>query len=359
MKAYTTKATHPANFLRRNYIKRDIDMMNKQILLSELPQGKLTIDCFSAQEVPVEAPGADQLLVKTLLLSQDAANRAWMQGATYRSALSGGEVMASYGIGEVIESNHPDWKPGDIVGADIGWQEYAVLSASEVSRAPQHEGPVSYGLSLLGIAGLTAYHGLLNVAGIHAGETLLVSAAAGSVGSIVGQIGRIKGARVIGVAGGTEKCAWVENQLGFDACIDYKSADKSLRDQLQAAAPDGIDVYFDNTGGDILQTALFSMKMKGRVACCGAVSMYDGKPKPGPFGVPGLIVTKRLRVEGFIVNDFEAFDTDALNDLAMWAKHGEIHIAEDIIDGLENAPSGLIGLLAGENRGKRMIRVAS
>jgi NADPH-dependent curcumin reductase CurA len=242
--------------------------------------------------------------------------------------------------------------------ADIGWQEYAVIDGGQVTAAPDHKGPISHGLSLLGVAGLTAYHGLINVAGIHAGETLLVSAAAGSVGSIVGQIGRIKGARIIGVAGGEAKCRWVERELGFDVCINYKSEDRSLRDQLQAAAPNGVDVYFDNTGGDILQTALFAMNLKGRIACCGAVSMYDTKPKPGPFGVPGLLVTKRLRMEGFIVSDYAHLDADALHDLSVWEHQGDLTLFEDIIEGLENAPAGLIGLLAGENRGKRMIRVA-
>tara|TARA_B100000900_G_scaffold411526_1_gene431355 strand:+ start:2656 stop:3693 length:1038 start_codon:yes stop_codon:yes gene_type:complete len=334
------------------------NVKNKQILLSKLPDGKLTADCFSVREVPVEAPSEGQILIKTLLLSQDAANRAWMQGATYRGALNHGDVMASYGIGEVLESSHASWNPGDLVMADIGWQEYALVDVREATPAPEHDGPLSHGLSLLGVAGLTAYHGLINVAGIHAGETLLISAAAGSVGSIVGQIGRMKGARVIGVAGGDEKCRWVETELGFDACLNYKSSAQSLRDQLQSAAPAGVDVYFDNTGGDILQAALFSMNLRGRVACCGAVSMYDGKPKPGPFGVPGLLVTKRLKMEGFIVSDYAHLDSDARHELSLWARQGDLKIIEDILDGLDNAPAGLIGLLAGENRGKRMIRVA-
>jgi hypothetical protein len=243
------------------------------------------------------------------------------------------------------------------VSGDIGWQAYAVLDARQVGRVGPHR-PLSQCISLLGVAGKTAYHGLINVPGIHAGETLLVSAAAGSVGSMVGQIGRIKGAKVIGIAGGTEKCAWVVNELGFDACLDYKDTSIALREQLARAAPNGVDVYFDNTGGDILQVALFAMRMKGRVSCCGAVSMYDGKPRPGPFGVPGLLVTKRLRMEGFIVSDYAHLDADAEHDLSMWARSGQLKVVEDIVEGLENAPAGLIGLLAGENRGKRMVRVA-
>lgn len=331
---------------------------NRRILLTDIPKGKLTEEHFSHDEVDVVSPGENEVLVKTLILSQDAANRAWMQGATYRSALESGHVMSSGGIGRVVASNSDRFSEGQLVSGDLGWQEYAVVAAKALAVVQPTDGPLSHSLSLLGIAGLTAYHGLINVPGIHAGETLLVSAAGGSVGSLVGQIGRIKGAQVIGIAGGPEKCRWLVDELGFDACLDYKDTNSPLKDQLAAVAPDGVDVYFDNTGGDILQTALFAMKMKGRVSCCGAVSMYDGKPKPGPFGVPGLLVTKRLRMEGFIVSDYSHFDADARHDLSLWAKQGELKVVEDVIEGLENAPRGLIGLLAGENRGKRMIKVA-
>ncbi|HSG88274.1 MAG TPA: NADP-dependent oxidoreductase [Pseudomonadales bacterium] len=329
---------------------------NRRILIRELPSGKLGPEHFATDEVDVQAPGPGQVLVRTILLSQDAANRAWMQGATYRDAIGAGEVMASGGVGEVIASDAEGLDEGDIVWGDTGWQEYAVLDARAVQKLPDHR-PLSQLISLLGVAGKTAYHGLINVAGIHAGETLLVSAAAGSVGSIVGQIGKLRGARVVGVAGGAEKCAWVVDELGFDACLDYKNTELALPKQVRAACPDGVDVYFDNTGGDILQCALFAMNNKGRIACCGAVSMYDGKPKPGPMGIPGLIVVKRLRVEGFIVSDFAQLDADAEFDLATWAADGRLKVVEDILDGLERAPEGLIDLLAGGNRGKRMIRV--
>ncbi|TVS16470.1 MAG: NADP-dependent oxidoreductase [Gammaproteobacteria bacterium] len=330
---------------------------NRRILIRELPKGNLTTECFTTDEVDVTDPGPGQLLVRTLLLSQDAANRAWMQGATYRDAIEAGQVMASGGIGEVVASKSDAFSPGDIVWGDTGWQEYAVLEARGVQKLKSHK-PLSHLISLLGVAGKTAYHGLINVPGIHAGETLLVSAAAGSVGSIVGQIGRIKGARVIGIAGGEAKCRWVVDELGFDACLDYKDTGTPLPKQLGAACPEGVDVYFDNTGGDILQAALFAMRQRGRVACCGAVSMYDGKPRPGPYGVPGLLVVKRLKMEGFIVMDYAHLDADAEHDLSMWAADGHLKVVEDILDGLEQAPAGLVGLLAGENRGKRMIRVA-
>ena len=329
---------------------------NVQILLMERPRGPLAETHFATRSVPMPAPGDGQLLVRTLLLSLDAANRAWMQGATYRAALNAGELMSGYGIGEVVESRSPKFARGDVVMGELGWQEWCAGDAKGFARASAHR-PLSQQLSVLGVTGKTAYHGLLNVPGIAAGETLLVSAAGGAVGSIVGQIGKIKGARVIGVAGGREKCDWIVRELGFDACIDYKN--DGLPAALKRAAPEGIDVYFDNTGGAILQAALFAMKQRGRISCCGAVSQYDVAAPKSPAGVPGLLVVKRLRMEGFIVMDFADKDADAERDLSAWARSGQLKVIEDVIDGLEHAPRGLIGLLAGENRGKRMIRVGA
>ncbi len=327
---------------------------NTQILLRERPDGPLAESHFELRQAPVPTPGEGQLLVRSILLSQDAANRAWMQGPTYKSAVNPGDVMHGYALCEVAESRAPGFQPGDLVLGEAGWQQYAALDASAVQRARDHR-PLTHLLSVLGIAGKTAYHGLLHVSGIADGETLLVSAAAGSVGSLVGQIGKIKGARVIGIAGGSQKCAWVVDELGFDACIDYKGED--VPQALGRHAPAGIDVYFDNVGGNILQAALFQMKLHGRIACCGAVSQYDGGTLASPLGIPGLLVIKRLRMEGFIVMDFADRDADAERDLAEWSASGRLVVAEDVIDGLENAPRGLVGLLAGENRGKRMIRV--
>jgi len=328
---------------------------NTQILLVERPKGRLEERHFQVREGEVPTPGDGQLLLRSVLLSLDAANRAWMQGATYRAAVEEGQVMAGGGIAEVVESRAAGYAPGDLVFGELGWQEYALADPRALARCSDHR-PLTHQLSVLGIAGKTAYHGLVHVSGIEAGETLLVSAAAGSVGSIVGQIGKIRGARVVGVAGGPEKCAWVVGELGFDACIDYKG--EEVPAALARHCPDGVDVYFDNTGGPILQAALFAMKNHGRIACCGAVSMYDGGPITGPVGIPGLLVVKRLRMEGFIVMDFADRDDVAERDLSAWAESGRLVVVEDVIDGLENAPRGLIGLLAGENRGKRMIRVS-
>jgi NADPH-dependent curcumin reductase CurA len=327
---------------------------NLQIVLTDTPNGKLQESHFESRSSEAPSPEDGQVLVRSVLLSLDAANRAWMQGATYKSAVEPGQIMHGYALGEVIESRSATHATGDIVAGELGWQQYAALDASAVRPVGDHR-PLSHYHSLLGIAGITAYHGLLTLFGVREGETLLVSAAAGSVGSLVGQIGKIKGARVVGIAGGPEKCRWVEDELGFDACIDYKN--ERLSRALREHCPKGVDLYFDNVGGDILQAALFAMSLNGRISCCGAVSQYDSAKPTGPLGVPGLLVTKRLTMRGFIASDFPEQDAQAIKELGEWAASGKLKVVEDILDGLENAPRGLIGLLAGENRGKRMIRV--
>ena len=331
-------------------------MTNRQIVLERLPQGdRLAAEHFALNKAERPTAGEGEVLLKTRYISLDAANRAWMQGATYRSALNAGQVMAGGALAEVVESNAGHLKPGDLVFADTGWQEYAALPAKHLAKLTDLK-PETHLLSVFGIAGLTAYFGLLECGQPKPGETVVVSAAAGSVGSIVGQIAKIKGCRVVGIAGGEEKGRWLTDELGFDAAVDYKSSE--FKRQLRAACPDGIDVYFDNTGGDVLEACLFAMRNHGRIACCGAVSQYDGAAPPhGPRGVPGLIVTKRLTLRGFVVMDFADQNEKALADLQSWVKDGRLKVKEDIIDGLENLPNALIGLLHGDNRGKRMVRV--
>jgi NADPH-dependent curcumin reductase CurA len=331
-------------------------MPNRQIVLDRLPNAdRLAADHFALNVAEIPTPGAGEVLLKTRYISLDAANRAWMQGATYRSALAAGQVMAGGGLSEIVASNVDHLKPGDLVFADAGWQEYAVLPGRGLQAQPALK-PETHLLSVYGIAGLTAYFGLLKCGEPREGETVVVSAAAGSVGSIVGQIAKIKGCRVIGIAGGVEKGRWLTDELGFDAAVDYKAPD--FKRQLRAAVPDGIDVFFDNTGGDVFEACLFAMRNHGRIACCGAVSQYDGGPPAhGPRGVPGLIVTKRLNLRGFVVMDYAAENAQALADLQSWVADGRLKVKEDVIDGLENLPSALIGLLAGENLGKRMVRV--
>jgi NADPH-dependent curcumin reductase CurA len=328
---------------------------NRQILLVEKPADKLSPEHFRLREAPLPAPQDGEVLLRVRLISLDAANRAWMQGATYRAAVEAGSVMAGAALAEVVESRADGFAAGDLVFADTGWQDYAALPARALTRLPKIA-PLTHLLSVYGIAGLTAYFGLLHVGRPKAGETVVVSAAAGSVGSLAGQIGKIKGCRVVGIAGGPEKCAWLTGELGFDAAVDYK--DGNLFKALRAAAPQGIDVYFDNVGGDILEACLAQMNVRGRIACCGAVSQYDRTPAGhGPRGVPGLIVVKRLVMQGFIVTDFFKEREVALSELQSWVAAGKLKVQEDVIEGLENTPRALIGLLAGENRGKRMVRV--
>ena len=331
------------------------DTVNRQILLVEKPTGKLGPEHFKMSKGTIPEPKDGEALVRTRYVSLDAANRAWMHGATYRAAVEANTVMAGGGIAEVVSSKDPSLKPGDIVFGDTGWQDYAAVPARHLSKMPKLE-PMTHLLSVYGIAGLTAYFGLLDVGKPKAGETVVVSAAAGSVGSIVGQIAKIKGCSVVGIAGGKDKCGWLVNDLGFDAAVDYK--DGAVFKALRAAAPKGIDVYFDNVGGDILEACLAQMNNRGRIACCGAISQYDGVPSAhGPRGVPGLIVVKRLVMQGFIVTDFMDQRDEALSDLQSWVAAGKLKVQEDVINGLENTPKALIGLLAGENRGKRMVKV--
>ena len=333
-----------------------MNAINRQVLLVEKPRGKLAPSNFRLAESVFPSCADGEALLKVRYISLDAANRAWMQGATYRSAVDAGSVMAGGAIAEVIESKAQGLAKGDLVFADTGWQEYAALPTKQLIKVP-HVERMTHLLSVYGIAGLTAYFGLLRVGEPKAGETVVVSAAAGSVGSLVGQIAKIKGCRVIGVAGGAEKCAWLKSELGFDEAVDYKAG--NLYAALKAAAPDGIDVYFDNTGGEILEACLPLMNLHGRIACCGAVSAYDGAPPAaGPRGLPGLLVVKRIRMQGFIVMDFYDQRDAALADLQQWVASGKLKVQEDVIDGLENTPAALIGLLAGDNRGKRMVKVA-
>src|SRR6516164_1760714 len=330
-------------------------IVNRQILLVEKPSGKLGPEHFKLTDGSIPEPKDGEALLRVRYISLDAANRAWMHGATYRSAVEANTVMAGGGIAEVVASKAPGLAAGDLVFADTGWQDYAALPAKHLTKMPKIE-PMTHLLPIFGIAGLTASFGLLEVGKPKSGETVVVSAAAGSVGSIVGQIARIKGCHVVGIAGGKDKCHWLTSELGLDAAVDYK--DGAVFKALRAAAPKGIDVYFDNVGGDILEACLPQMNNYGRIACCGAISQYDGVPaEHGPRGVPGLIVVKRLIMQGFIVMDFMKERDRALADLQSWVAGGKLKVQEDVIKGLENTPKALIGLLAGENRGKRMVRV--
>ncbi|MFT5799267.1 MAG: NADPH-dependent curcumin reductase CurA [Candidatus Azotimanducaceae bacterium] len=331
-------------------------MTNRQIVVSELPQGTLEQKHFALQDAEMPVAGEGEVLLRTILMSIDAANRSWMQGATYRDAVKAGDVMATYSICEVMVSNSARVAVGDIVAAESVWAEYVTCPARKVQKLPKMD-VLSHLISVYGIAGKTAFHGLVSVGKPMAGETVVVSAAAGSVGGYVGQIAKALGCHVVGIAGGPEKCKWVVDHLGFDACVDYRAG--GLFKSLRAACPNGIDVYFDNVGGSVLEATLALMNEKGRIACCGAISQYDSANPTGPRNLPGALVVKRLRMEGFIVMDFADDDTKAIRALQTWVSNGQIKVTEDIVDGLENAPTALIGLLAGDNKGKRMVRVGA
>ncbi len=329
--------------------------MNRQWLYAKQPQGKIGPDTFQWTETAIPEAREGEALVRTRMLSLDPANRAWMMGKTYRDALEPGQVMSGFAIGEVVDSKTGGLKAGDIVEGDWGWQDYAAMPARRLTRRTT-QAPLELLIGPLSVTGLTAYFGLLNVGQPKPGDTVLVSAAAGAVGTMVGQIARLAGCRVIGTAGGQDKCDWLVRDLGFDAAVDYKAG--GVYRALRAVCPNGIDVYFDNTGGPVLEAALSLMNLRGRIVCCGNVSQYDvEKPAPGPMAVPGLVVTKRLRLEGFIVMDFYDQRAEAEARLARWVEEGKIKAIVDVVDGLDKAPQALIGLFEGRNKGKMAVRV--
>ena len=328
----------------------------KRFYLKSKPTDQLTLDHFEMREDEVASPQAGEVLVKTLYISLDAAQRAWLQGRTYRGEVGAGTPMPGLLIGEIVESNDPSMKTGDIIEGDLGWQEYGIARARHLNKRKRVE-PLTHLVSLQGIAGHTAYVGMTHLGAPRAGDTVLVSAAAGAVGSIAIQLARLAGAKTVGLAGSDEKCDWLKKTAKADVAINYKSG--NLLKNLTEAAPQGIDLYFDNVGGNVLEAALFAMNERGRVICCGAVSQYDGPgTNAGPRGIPGLIVVKRLSMRGFVVMDDAWIYPEADRRMAAWAKAGEIAVAEDIIDGFENTPEALIGLLAGKNTGKRIIKLA-
>lgn len=326
----------------------------KQFIVKEIPKNNLEISNFEMREVDVPKASEDEILVKNILLSIDAANRTWMQGRTYRDQVFAGDVMPSYSIAEVVESNHPDFKVGQIVTSDSYWEEFSLVKAKDVHKCPQ-DIPLSYLLSIFGIAGLTAYHGLFDVGKLEASDTVVVSAAAGSVGIYVGQLAKAFGCKVIGIAGSDEKCKELVDSLGFDGCINYKNG--NLLKDLKEFCPEGISLYFDNVGGHILEAVLVRMQNRGRIVCCGAISQYESSSPIGPRNVPGFIITKRLKMEGFIVMDFQEKHLEAINHMKALLNQGKIKVVDHIAEGLEKAPEALVNLLNGKNFGKSMVRI--
>ena len=327
---------------------------NKVIILKDLPKFALNSACFTTTDRPVKEPMLGEVLVKVKLISIDAANRAWLNGPTYRPAVSVGDIMPAYGIGEVVKSRSKSLNKGDLVSGELEWSEYTTKRTSFLRKVDGNYNLTDL-LTYKGIAGLTAYHGLLNIAKIEPKETVLVSTAAGSVGIFACQIARILGCKVIGLSSSDEKCDWVEKNLGIDKCINYKG--ENFSETLKEICPEGIDVYFDNVGGNLLEQTLYRMRLKGRVVCCGAISQYDQETTVSPKNIPGVIVTKRLKLEGFIVMDFQTENFKALEDLSKWFEAGRLKVFTEEYKGLDSAPLALINLLKGKNLGKTIIKI--
>jgi NADPH-dependent curcumin reductase CurA len=335
---------------------------NRQILLASRPRGEPTPDNFQLVETDVPEPGPGQMLLRTIYLSLDPYMRGRMNaGPSYAKPVEVGEVMEARAVCEVVKSNLPQHKPGDLVVAGTGWQEYVLSDGNGVQKIDPALRPISHALGVLGMPGLTAYTGLLEIGKPQAGETLVVAAASGAVGSVVGQVAKIKGGRAIGIAGGERKCRYVKEALGFDACLDHHQPD--LAECLKAACPKGIDIYFENVGGAVFDAVLPLLNNFARVPVCGLIAHYNAAELPaGPNRVPELmrsILVKRLTLRGFIVWDFATQYPDFLRDMSGWLREGRVKYREDITDGLENAPRELIGLLKGKNFGKKIIRVSA
>ena len=327
---------------------------NTQVFLKETPKGKLLKSHFEIKNTSIKPPVRGEVLIEIEYISIDAANRAWMQGRTYREQILPGNLMAGYAIGKVIDSKSELFKIGDYVEGDLGWQNYAIKNEKEIEKS-NIISTINLHMSVRGITGRTAYIGM-KLANLKKEDTVLISAAAGAVGNVAGQIAKIHGCRVIGLTGSEIKSKWLVEELGFDGAINYKSG--NLVKDLRKLCPNKVDVYFDNVGGEIFESILFGMNNHGRIICCGALSLYDQlPPKSGTRGGRGIIVTKRLSLKGFIVMDFDHQKEEAIKQLQKWINENKLIVSEDIVEGLEAAPSALIGLLNGENKGKRMVKI--
>jgi NADPH-dependent curcumin reductase len=333
-----------------------MDAVNHQFRLAARPDAMVGREHFDYVEEPLPELTDGQVLVKTAYISLDPAMRGWMaEGRSYIPPVQIGEVMRAGTVGEVVESKGQKLAVGDQVTGWLGVQKYAVCDENAVFKVDAGEIPLTTFLGALGMPGMTAYFGLLDVGAPKEGETVVVSGAAGAVGSVVGQIAKIKGCRVVGIAGGPEKCAWIVDELGFDAAIDYKGED--VGDALRKHCPEGIDVYFDNVGGDILDAALARLARGARVVICGAISQYNNlESMRGPSNYMSLLVN-RARMEGFVVIDYMGRATEATREMAGWIAEGKLIAREDVVEGFESFPEALQKLFRGENVGKLVLKV--
>ncbi len=334
----------------------------RKIVLASRPVGAPTADNFRLTETPLPALAEGQLLLRTLYLSLDPYMRGRMSDApSYAAPVAVGEVMVGGTVSKVIASRHPGFKEGELVLGMSGWQDHAVSDGNGLTRLDALEQP-SLALGVLGMPGFTAYMGLLDIGLPKAGETVVVAAASGAVGSVVGQIAKLKGCRVVGIAGGAEKCRYVVDQLGFDACIDHRAADFAA--QLGAACAQGIDVYFENVGGAVFDAVLPLLNVGARVPVCGLIAHYnDTAPPPRPDRLGLLtrtLLTRRIKMQGFIIfDDYGHRYGEFFEQMSQWLKEGKIRFREDLVEGLDNAPQAFIGLLQGKNFGKLVVRVAA
>ena len=331
----------------------------KRIVLASRPVGEPKPSDFRLEETPIPTPGDGQVLLRTIWLSLDPYMRGRMSdGPSYATPVPIGGVLEAGTVNEVIASNNPDFAKGDIVLARVGWQTHALSDGRGLAKIDPKLAPISTAVGVLGMPGMTAYTGLLDIGKPQTGETVVVAAASGAVGSAVGQIAKIKGARAVGIAGGRDKCDFVKQELGFDECLDHR--DPGLAAKLKAACPKGIDVYFENVGGAVFEAVFPLLNNFARVPVCGLIAHYNDTEAKSPKWAGALmraVLTKRLTIRGFIVSDFAARHTDFLRDMSGWVREGKVRYKEFVTEGLDNAPAAFMGMLKGANFGKQLVRV--
>lgn len=327
---------------------------NRQVVIAGIPTDHLQVSHYKMSEAATPDPAGGQVLVRTLLLSMDPVRRTGITGKP--GGLQIGDVMPGSGIGQIVKSRAAGFSEGQVVECYPGWQDYALQKPEELSLFDRL-GPLTHHISVYGVSGLTGYFGMAEAGAPKPGETVLVSAAGGAVGHIAGQVARIRGARVVGIVSSPEKAAWLTGALGYDAAIDRRAG--PLGEALKQTCPEGVDLYFDNVAGEVLETVMTRMKLRGRIVLCGWAAQYDTQtPDDAIRGVAYQMVYKRLRMEGFVVNDYYDHKAAARQQLAAWVKSGAIQVAVDCLDGLERAPEAYVGLFNGQNRGKCMVKVA-
>ena len=335
--------------------------INRQFRLATRPVGDIKESDFEYREEPIPNPAEGEVLIRTIYLSLDPTNRLWMSDIPqYMPPVEIGQIMRGIVIGVVEESKNSNFQPGDLVSGGLGWQDYTIVKENNTLSLTRLPKPLPYPLTAfagpLGMTGFTAYFGLLDIGQPKAGETVVISAASGAVGSVAGQIAKLKGCRVVGITGSDEKCHWLTQELGFDAAINYKTAD--LESALAQSCPNGIDVYFDNVGGSILDAVLMKVNLNARIPLCGLISAYNAtEPVPGPYNYSQILM-KRVRVQGFLILDYFPRLSEAITDIGQWINQGQIKYAVEIVEGLENAPLALLKLFDGNKKGKLLVKVS-